>query len=128
MKAGRIACSIVACLSFALSVRCVEGRNATESDIETLVKALTSEDAGTTREAQKKLEAMGAEIVPTLFEKLLRADWELKPRLLEVLSAHGRDFAKQKLLNGNDTEKIYAALVYELSVSCAAEDFDYDNG
>jgi len=57
----------------------------------------------------------------------LVADWTLRPRLLEVLSANGRDFAKKKLLNGNESEKIYAALVYELSVSCAGDEFDYDS-
>jgi hypothetical protein len=34
---------------------------------------------------------------------------------LEVLSAHGREFARQKFLKGNETDKIYAALVYELT-------------
>ena len=94
--------------------------------VDALVAALTSEDAKVAEEARAKLEGMGAEVVPALFEKLPKADWTLKPRLLEVLSANGREFAKQKLLKGNETENIYAALVYELSVTCAAEDFDYD--
>ena len=85
-------------------------------EIENLTRQLTSEDAKVAEEARAKLEAMGAEVVPALFEKLPAADWTLRPRLLEVLSAHGREFAKEKLLKGNETEKIYAALVYKLSL------------
>ncbi len=92
------------------------------AEIDRLVQALTSEDAKVGEEARTKLDAMGAEVVPALFEKLPAADWTLKPRLLEVLSANGREFAKQKLLKGNDTEKIYAALVYDLTRADEADD------
>jgi hypothetical protein len=79
------------------------------------VSNLTSEDEKTANDARAALEGMGEAVVPVLFDRLLAADWTLRPRLLEVLSAHGREFAKQKLLHGNDTEKVYAALVYELT-------------
>lgn len=91
--------------------------------IENLTQQLTSEDAKVAEEARAKLEGMGAEVVPALFEKLPAADWTLRPRLLEVLSANGREFAKKKLLEGNNTERIYAALVYELTRPIEADDF-----
>ncbi len=124
MHTSRIALSIVACLTFALSVRWTEGGNSNDSGIEMFVKELTSKDADASREAQQKLETLGADIVPVLFGKLPTADWELKPRLLEVLSGNGREFAKQMLLNGTETEKTYAALVYELTR--AGERGDHD--
>ncbi|MEK7710521.1 MAG: hypothetical protein AAB341_01380, partial [Planctomycetota bacterium] len=93
-------------------------------EIEELTRQLTSEYSKVGEEARRNLETMGAEVVPKLFDKLLVADWTLKPRLLEVLSAHGREFAKQKLLKGNETEKSYAALLYELTR--AGEPNDYD--
>jgi hypothetical protein len=88
-----------------------------------LIGQLTSEDPKLAESAKQALEAMGAEVVPVLFAKLLTADWTLKPRLLEVLSAHGREFAKKKLLTSNDTEKIYAALVYELTRGAEPDDY-----
>lgn len=87
----------------------------TPPGMEKLIQQLTSEDGKVAAEARAKLEGMGADVVPALFEKLLTADWTLRPRLLEVLSANGREFAKQKLLKGNESEKVYAALVYELT-------------
>ncbi len=124
MKTGRIGSIFLVYLSLALSVNSAKGSGGNEPEIETLVKSLTSEDGDSARDARRKLEAKGAEVVPVLFGKLQAADWELKPGLLEVLSAHGREFAKQKLLNGNDTEKIYAALVYELTRAGQPDDYD----
>ena len=120
MKVGRIAGSIVVLLSLACTVR-------GGPDVDAQVANLTSEDPKAAEEARRNLEAKGADVVPVLFDKLLVADWNLRPRLLEVLSKHGREFAKQKLKNGSETEKIYAALVYELSVACAGEEHDYDS-
>ncbi len=109
------------CIGLSLSLACTARGG---PDVEALVADLTSEDVKTALEAQKNLEAMGADVVPVLFDKLLVADWTLRPRLLEVLSANGREFAKQKLLKGNDTEKIYAALVYELTRAGQPDDYD----
>lgn len=95
-------------------------------DVDAQVANLTSEDTKVAGEARRNLEVMGADVEPVLFGKLLVADWTLRPRLLEVLSKHGRDFAKKKLRTGNDTEKIYAALVYELSFPCSDDDDDHD--
>jgi len=95
-----------------------------ESRLKALVGQLTAEDAEVALEARQKLEGMGPEVVPVLFEKLLEADWTLCPRLLEVLSANGREFAKEKLLTGNDTERIYAALAYELTRGGQPDDYD----
>lgn len=120
MKADRIAGTIMISLLLACAVRATP-------DVDVQVSNLTSEDAKVAGEARTKLEAMGADVVPVLFEKLLVADWNLRPRLLEVLSAHGREFAKKKLLKGSETEKIYAALTYELSVACAGDEHDYDS-
>jgi len=127
MKVGRSGSIILVCLCLALSVHCARGYGGNESEIETLVKSLTSEDESAAGDARRKLEEKGAEIVPVLFGKLLTSDWELKPRLLEVLSAHGREFATQKLLQGTDAEKTYAALVYELSFPCNDDHHDYDS-
>jgi hypothetical protein len=93
-------------------------------EIGKLTQQLTSEDVKVAKEARAKLEAMGAEVVPALFEKLPAADWTLKPRLLEVLSAHGREFAKQKLKKGTENEKTYAALVFELTRAGEKPDHD----
>lgn len=120
MKAGRIAGSIVVSFLFFCAARAMP-------DVAPQVANLTSEDAKVAEEARQNLEAKGADVVLVLFEKLLVADWTLRPRLLEVLSAHGREFAKQKLLKGNDTEKVYAALVYELSFPCNDEHHDYSS-
>jgi len=110
-----------------LTNSCLHGRQLdAPADVDRLVAQLTSEDPKTADQAKRELEGMGTRIVPVLFHKLLVADWTLRPRLLEVLSAQGSEFAKQKLKDGTDTEKIYAALVYELSVACSAEDFEYD--
>jgi len=125
MNARRIAWSIVGLLS--LSAAACAAPEGAPLEIERLTQQITSEDAKVAEEARHSLEAKGADVVPVLFEKLLVADWTLRPRLLEVLSANGRDFAKQKLKNGSETEKIYAALVYELSVACAGDEHDYDS-
>lgn len=117
MKAGRIAACIVVALSLACSVR-------GGPDVDAHVANLSSEDPKVAEEARRYLEARGADVVPGLFDKLLVADWTLRPRLLEVLSANGREFAKQKLKNGSDTEKIYAALVYELTRAGEPDDYD----
>ena len=67
MKAGRIVGSIVVSLSLACAVRGTP-------DVGAHVANLPSEDAKVAEEARTKLEAMGAEVVPALFDKLLVAD------------------------------------------------------
>lgn len=125
MNRRRLFCEIITIVGVALVN--AAARAASEGappEIEKLTQQLTSEDAKVAQEARAKLEGMGAEVAPALFEKLPGADWTLKPRLLEVLSANGRELAKQKLLKGNETEKIYAALVYELTRAGQPDDHD----
>lgn len=82
---------------------------------ERLVRELVSEDAKTAREAEEQLHRMPY-AVPALFERLVEANWDLKPPLLEVLARvkGGRDYARSKLFYGMEAEKTYAALLYEL--------------
>lgn len=72
-----------------LLVLLVQGARRDQPELEPLVGNLTSEDAKTAGDARQTLESMGPEVVPVLFEKLLTADWTLRPRLLEVLAAKG---------------------------------------
>jgi hypothetical protein len=115
--------ALIAAAWLAIGLSCVHAQAPPVGRTDELVGQLTSDDPKVADGARRELEAMGAKVVPLLFEKLLTADWTLKPRLLEVLSAHGREFAKQKLLNGNDSEKIYAALVYELTRAGEPDDY-----
>jgi len=125
MKVPHRAAAVLATAWLAVGSSCLLAQQPTsKGKVDDLVAQLTSEDPKIAEEARRSLEGMGAGVVPALFEKLLVADWTLKPRLLEVLSAHAREFAKQKLLNGNDTEKIYAALVYELTRAGQPDDYD----
>lgn len=87
-----------------------------ESKLTALVGQLTAERPKAVEQAQEALRAMGAEVVPLLFDTLLRADWTLKPRLLQVLVRHGQEFAGETLLSGDAEERNYAALIYELRV------------
>ncbi len=87
----------------------------TEADIERLVQDLLSDESKTRYEARKQLERT-PHVVPVLFKKLVEADWDLRPPLLDVLSETkgGRDYARLKLFHGSTEEKTYAALLYEL--------------
>ena len=115
------AARITWCIVVSLSLACITHGS---PDVDAHVANLTSEDAKVAEEARHYLEAKGADVVPVLFDKLLVADWTLRPRLLEVLSKHGREFAKQKLLAGNETEKTFAGLVYELTRAGQPDDYD----
>lgn len=92
-----------------------------DSNLEMLVGRLTADDPEAVEPVQEALRAMGPEVAPTLFDELMRGDWTLKPRLLEVLSRTGGDVSRQKLLEGSPAERKYAALIYGLRLESRAE-------
>jgi hypothetical protein len=83
-------------------------------DLEPMIRLLTSEDPIAFREAQDRLMKLGPDVVPVLFERMVVADWELKPRLMEVLNEHGQAYSVRKMTEGTAEEKIHAAILYEL--------------
>ena len=101
-----------------------------QPDVAHLIGQLTQDDPAAVEKVQQQLKDMGADIVPAIFQRLMAADWDLKPRLLEVLSEHGQEFAKQKLLSpdSNEDQKVCAALAYELSVDCSKTNRRHDYG
>ena len=90
------------------------------SDIPRLTVQLLSNNAQIAKAAHEQLRRM-PDAVPILFRTLVEADWDLKPPIMELLRTikGAADFARSKLLHGDDAERTYAALLYELSANSA---------
>lgn len=113
LPGGLVVACIVA-MSFLHASNCAYSAQTARPEIDRLVENLTSEDAAEARAALKSLQGMGAEVVPTLFDRLVSADWNTRCPLLQVLAIHGRDFSRLKLLHGTRQEKPFAAILYQL--------------
>ncbi|MBI1826986.1 MAG: hypothetical protein HY287_08235 [Planctomycetes bacterium] len=114
---------ILLCL---ISVAFAETPPVPSADVARLIKKLADDDSKVIMEARQKLIDLGPSISPVVFDQLFKVSWEIKPRLIEVLSQAGMDYTLVKLHKGNPAERQFAALVYELNFGFAGHESDAD--
>lgn len=111
-----VTCTLIPCAAvvFLLNAQ-AKGTPPSTPEIEQLISQLTNDDSSIAIEAKRSLIKVSADAGPILFAKLDNANWELRSRLLEILSAGSSDFIKEKLVHGAPTDRTYSALAYALS-------------